>query len=89
MNPELVEWMVGHYDEQGRLVTTRDGAQSVFGKSRAEKLAKKRGPQWSLFHYRTNLSPAAQAEFESRAKQAEEAAKSQESGPAYGSQWGP
>lgn len=87
MTPETVEWCVGHYDEQGKLVTTRDGAQSVFSKSRAQKLAQKRGPPWSLFHYRTNLSPAAQAEFEARAKQAEEAAK--ESGPAYGSQWGP
>lgn len=64
MTTEKVEWQVGRYDEEGRFVTTRDGAQSVFSKSRAEKLAKTRGPQWSLFHWRTNLPPEAQAQLE-------------------------
>lgn len=57
MTPENVEWQVGRFDEQGRFVTTRDGAQSVFSKTRALALAKKRGPEWSLFHWRTNLPP--------------------------------
>jgi hypothetical protein len=80
MTPETVEWQVGHYDEQGQLVFTRDGAQSVFSKIRAEALAKKRGPGWSLFHWRTNLSPEAQAEFEKAA---------QAKGPSWGGQWAP
>jgi hypothetical protein len=71
MNTETVEWMVGHYDEQGRFVSTRDGAQSVFGKTRAEKLAKKRGPEWSLFHWKTMLSPEAQVEFEAQARKSD------------------
>ncbi len=66
MKPEVVEWQVCKYDEQGRLVSTRDGAQSVFSKTRAEALAKKRGPEWSLFHWKTNLSPEAQATFEAQ-----------------------
>jgi hypothetical protein len=59
MKTELVEWQVGKYDDQGRLTTTRDGAQSVFSKSRAEALSKKRGPEWSLFHFQSGLSPEA------------------------------
>lgn len=77
---ESVEWQVGQYDEQGRLIFTRDGAQSVFSKTRAEALAKKRGPDWSLFHWRTNLSPESQAKFKEAA---------QASGPSWGGQWAP
>jgi hypothetical protein len=87
VNTEQVEWLVGRYDNEGRLVTTRDGAQSVFSKSRAQTLAKKRGPEWSLFHYKTNLSPEAQAQFEADARKAEEAAR--QTGQTYGSQWAP
>jgi hypothetical protein len=81
MTPELVEWQVGKYDE-GRLTFTRDGAQSVFSKTRAQALAKKRGPEWSLFHWKTNLSPEAQAQFEAQNTPEKE-------GPQFGSQWGP
>lgn len=87
METETVQWLVGRYDSEGRLVTTRDGAQSVFSLTRAKTLAKKRGPEWSLFHYRTNLSPEAQAQFEADARKAEEAAR--EKGQTYGSQWAP
>jgi hypothetical protein len=59
MKTELVEWQVGKYDNQGRFITTRDGAQSVFSRTRAETLAKKRGPEWSLFHFQLGLSPEA------------------------------
>ncbi len=69
MKPETVEWQVGHLDTEGRYQFTRDGAQSVFSKTRAENLAKKRGPEWSLFHWKTNLSPEAQAAFESKHKE--------------------
>lgn len=72
MTPETVEWQVGRFDEEGRFVTTRDGAQSVFSKTRAQSLAKKRGPEWSLFHWRTNLSPEAQAQFEAEASKSRE-----------------
>jgi hypothetical protein len=64
MKTELVEWQVGKYDDQGRLTITRDGAQSVFSKSRAEALAKKRGPEWGLHHHKTGLTPEAQERFE-------------------------
>lgn len=68
MTPETVEWQVGRIDDQGRYEITRDGAQTVFSKTRAQALAKKRGPEWSLFHWRTNLSPEAQAQFEAEAR---------------------
>lgn len=63
MKTELVEWQVGKYDDQGRLTAARDGAQSVFSKSRAEALAKKRGPEWGLYHHKTGLRPEAQDRF--------------------------
>jgi hypothetical protein len=81
---ERVEWLVGKYDEQGNFVKTRDGAQSVFSKTRAEALVKKRGPEWSLFHWKTMLSPEAQAAFEAQNK-----ANAEKEGPQFGSQWGP
>lgn len=84
MNPEAVEWQVGRYDDQGRLTFTRDGAQSVFSKIRAEALAKKRGPEWSLFHWKTNLSPEAQMQFEANARKAEA-----QTDQTFGSQWAP
>jgi hypothetical protein len=77
---ERVEWQVGRHDEDGRLTFTRDGAQSVFSLTRAKALAKKRGPEWSLFHWKTNLSPEAQAELEARSKNEE---------PKFGGQWAP
>lgn len=55
---EQVEWLVGYFDEQNRFHKGHDGAQSVFSLTSAQKLAKKLGPPWSLFHWRTNLSPA-------------------------------
>jgi hypothetical protein len=82
MTTELVEWQVGRYDEQGQLMYTHDGAQMVFSKTRAEALAKKRGPGFSLFHWKTNLSPEAQAAFEAQNTPEKE-------GPQFGSQWGP
>jgi hypothetical protein len=76
---ELVEWKVGKLEENGTITFTRDGAQSVFGQTRAEKLAKKRGPGWSLYHHRTDLSPEAQATFEAEHK---------DQSPRFGGQWG-
>jgi hypothetical protein len=77
---EKVEWQVGKREEDGRLTFTRDGAQSVFSLTRAKALAKKRGPEWSLFHWKTNLSPDAQASFEAAHKTEE---------PMFGGPWAP
>lgn len=54
---DKVEWLVGYRDDKGTLITGMDGAQSVFSKSSAEKLAKKLGGKWSLWHMASLLSP--------------------------------
>jgi hypothetical protein len=60
---ELVEWMVGFKNEQGELETAKAWAQSVFGQSIAEKLVKRLGPPWGLYHYQTKLSPEEHRSF--------------------------
>lgn len=45
---EKVEWKIGYKDEQGKLVFLTAGAQTLFGKTTAEKLVKKLGPPWEL-----------------------------------------
>ena len=47
---ERVEWVIGRKLPDGTLETVNDGAQSVFGMSRAEKVAEKLGPPWGVFH---------------------------------------
>jgi hypothetical protein len=83
---ELVQWQVGKREEDGRLTFTRDGAQSIFSLTRAKALAKKRGPEWSLFHVKTNLSPEAQATFEAEYTQPTEDQSKPEG--QFGGQWG-
>jgi hypothetical protein len=52
---ESVEWLVAYPDEQGTLKAARDGAQTVFGLTRAKKVAKQVGPPYALYHYQTRL----------------------------------
>ena len=54
---ELVEWLVGFKNDQGELETAQAGAQTVFGRSIAEKLVKRLGPPWGIYHYQSKLSP--------------------------------
>ncbi len=58
MPVDKVEWMVGYCDDKGQLVTTQDGAQSVFSRSSGEKLAKRLGEPWGIVHMQSMLPPA-------------------------------
>jgi hypothetical protein len=74
---EQVEWRVGYF-EGDQFHSAQDGAQSVFGLTNAQKLAKKLGAPYQLFHWRTNLSPAEH-----------EAAQARENDPPWGGRWAP
>ncbi len=54
---EQVEWRVLWQDEHGTIHNGVDGAQSMFGLTRAKDLAKKLGPPWEVKHRATMLSP--------------------------------
>jgi hypothetical protein len=54
---EQVEWRVLWTDEHGTIHNGMDGAQSMFGLTRAQALAKKLGPPWRVAHRATMLSP--------------------------------
>lgn len=64
---ESVEWLVAWIDEDGTPHCAQDGAQTVFGLSSAQKLAKSLGPPWNVAHRYTLLSPG-----EHKARQREE-----------------
>jgi hypothetical protein len=50
---ELVEWLVGYEDENGKVHFITAGAQRVFSRSTGEKLAKKLGSEYGLWNWRT------------------------------------
>lgn len=54
---EKVEWRVGYYDDERKFRAGADGAATVFGKTRAQQLARKLGPHYRLFHWQTMLEP--------------------------------
>jgi len=47
MHSELIEWQVVRTDKGERRVHS-EGAQSVFGRTRARKVAKELGPPWRV-----------------------------------------
>ena len=47
---EKVEWVIGRPTPDGELEIISDGAQSIFGRTRAEKVAEKLGPPWGVYH---------------------------------------
>lgn len=55
MHSELIEWVVTRLEKGQRKFHT-EGAQSVFGMTRARKVAKALGPPWEVAH-RDLLTP--------------------------------
>jgi hypothetical protein len=82
MSIDKVEWLVGYKDEQGVLHTAQNGAQSVFSRSSAQKLAKQQGAPWDLFHFESLLSPEEHDRWSDLNKDTPPAG-----GPAWGSNW--
>jgi hypothetical protein len=76
---EQVEWRVLWEDEGGVIHNGMDGAQSMFGLTRAKDLAKKLGPPWQVKHRTTLLTPDEHAPT----------LKTEGEVPAFGSQWSP
>lgn len=75
---ELVEWRVIWTDEHGTIHNASDGAQSIFGLTRAKDLAKRLGPPWQAVHRTTMLPP-----------DAHQAEQSEGHAPTFGSPWAP
>lgn len=69
---ELIEWRVLWQDEHGVIHNGMDGAQSLFGLTNAQKLAKKLGPPWEVRHRATMLNPDEHAAFEAEQRKAKE-----------------
>jgi hypothetical protein len=76
---EQVEWRVMWEDEHGTWHNAQDGAQTLFGLTRAKELAQKLGAPWQVRHRASLLSPD---EHEAAVKTAGQA-------QIYGSQWAP
>jgi len=74
---EQVEWRVLWEDEHGTVHNGMDGAQSMFGLTRAKDLAKRLGPPWRVAHRATMLTPE------------EHEAITKSEGQTFGSQWAP
>lgn len=54
---EQVEWEVLRVDKTGQIVRHNEGAQSRFGLTRANQIAKALGEPWKVNHYHTLVPP--------------------------------
>lgn len=53
---ELIEWCIVKQEPE-RLLRHSEGAQTVFGLTRARQIAKKLGPSWRIRHIDTQKPP--------------------------------
>lgn len=59
---EQVEWEIVHLADEGPK-RHNEGAQSRFGLTRAQGIAKTLGPPWYVIHHQTQLQPDEHAEW--------------------------
>ncbi len=55
---ERVEWIIHRFDEKGIPRRHMEGAQGLFGLTRAQEICKKLGEDWQVLHHVTMVTPA-------------------------------